>query len=230
MATYEVIIPAAGQGKRMDAGQNKQFISLDDKPLIVHTVSVFMNDPCCNQIIIAANPSEISEMESLLHSWDITSNIMVTAGGAERQDSVYAGLQKVSEDSLVLIHDGARPFITQEEIHALVLKAEEHGAAVLGVKVKDTIKMVQDGVIQKTLDRSILWAIQTPQAFTYSLLTNAHEQAAIESFYGTDDASLVERVGGSVHIIEGSYDNIKLTTPEDLAAAETILLKRKEEM
>ena len=131
------------------------------------------------------------------------------------------------EMELYLVHDAARPFINSEQIHELVAAAEQNGASILAVPVKDTVKKAKDKKVVETVERSSLWAIQTPQAFRMSLLRKAHEKASEENFLGTDDSSLVERLGKDVIIVEGNYDNIKLTTPEDLFFAKTIIHKRR---
>lgn len=154
--------------------------------------------------------------------------LSIVSGGAERQHSVYNGLKAVKESDFVLIHDGARPFITIEKIHELVKEANEHGAAVPAVPMKDTVKRVSQGFVDETVERSSLWAIQTPQAFRVSLILEAHERARQEGYVGTDDASLVERIGKKVKVIEGNYRNIKLTTPDDLLFAEAILSVKEE--
>lgn len=137
---YAVVIPAAGQGKRMKADCNKQFLMLEKRPVIIHTVSIFDKDPWCERIIIVANHNEIKVMEGLMKDWDIKKANAIVAGGRERQDSVFKGLKQLNSSKLVLIHDGARPFITKKQIHSLAEKADTEGAAVLGVKMKDTVK------------------------------------------------------------------------------------------
>ncbi|MFB5663051.1 2-C-methyl-D-erythritol 4-phosphate cytidylyltransferase [Alteribacillus sp. HJP-4] len=226
---YTVIIPAAGQGKRMKAGHNKQFLMLENSPLIIHTVSVFEKDPWCERIIVVVNPSEKEDMSSLFDEWNITKVTDVIAGGRERQDSVYEGLKILDDNKelLVLVHDGARPFVQADSIHSLVREAAEMGAAVLGTKMKDTVKKVENGVVTETMQRSQLWGVQTPQAFQFKIVMQAYNKAAADNFSGTDDTSLVERLGFKVHIVEGSYDNIKLTTPEDMMVAKAILTQRK---
>jgi 2-C-methyl-D-erythritol 4-phosphate cytidylyltransferase len=223
---YHVVIPAAGQGKRMIAGKNKQFIKLGGLPLIAHTLSVFQNDSWCEGIVLAANPTEIEDMGDIVSTYNMTKVKRVTAGGKERQDSVYEGLKCIDSDGIVLIHDGARPFISVEAIHHVVIDADQSGAAVLAVPVKDTIKKVASGVITETLERSSLWAVQTPQAFRLPLIQQAHEEARHKGMDGTDDASLVEDIGRPVSIVKGDYQNIKLTTPDDLAFARMILENR----
>lgn len=236
MSSYQVIILAAGQGKRMKAGRNKQFLSIDGKPLLIHTVEAFNHDDLCDKRILVINPNERSEIEELLREYGYEDLVTLVDGGKERQDSVLAGLEAVSrQDSIVLIHDGARPFVTYESIQKLVKEADHHGAALLAVPVTDTIKQYQGGVLT-TLKRDELWAAQTPQAFQYSLIIEAHQKAKNDQYLGTDDTSLVERIGGHIEVVQGSYDNIKLTTPEDIEKAETIIHKRsartrtKEEM
>jgi 2-C-methyl-D-erythritol 4-phosphate cytidylyltransferase len=224
---YTVIIPAAGQGKRMNAGKNKQFIMLGDKPVIVHTLSVFEQDVYCRGILLVINEKEIDLFNELIATYGIKKVQHLVVGGAERQYSVYNGLIKVQgSDGLVLVHDGARPFITIQKIHELVKAASETGAAILAVPVKDTIKKVTNGFVDETVERSSLWAVQTPQAFHIPLLLTAYEQAFQTGFIGTDDASLVEKMDKPISVVTGDYENIKLTTPEDLTYGESILRNR----
>lgn len=220
---YEVVIPAAGQGKRMKAGMNKQFIELQNEPLIVRTLKVFENDEWCRGIIVVINEAERTQFEQLFSRFHIKKITAIVGGGKERQHSVYNGLRAIKNSDIVLIHDGARPFVTIEQIHKLVDEAKEHGAAIPAVRVKDTVKKVRSQFVEETVERSSLWAVQTPQAFHVSLVLRAHEQAQKDGYIGTDDASLVERIGGKVKIVEGDYRNIKLTTPDDLLFAEAIL-------
>lgn len=224
MMEYVVVIPAAGQGKRMKAGKNKLLISLKGTPVIIHTLRVFESHRPCKKIILAINESERGDFQQLLAQFPIGTEIELVAGGQERQHSVYEGLKTISQESVVLVHDGARPFVKHEHIDKLVETAEQTGAAVLAVPVKDTIKRVEGSQVAETFDRSSLWAVQTPQAFRLSLLKKAHIEAESRGFLGTDDASLVERLDGcSVHVVEGAYTNIKLTTPDDLISAEAIM-------
>ncbi|MEC3656701.1 2-C-methyl-D-erythritol 4-phosphate cytidylyltransferase [Bacillus siamensis] len=221
---YVVVIPAAGQGKRMKAGKNKLFIGLKGAPVIIHTLRVFESHAPCQKIILVINESEREDFRQLLAQFPVKAEIELVIGGAERQHSVYEGLKVIDEESVVLVHDGARPFVTHQHIDKLVETAEETGAAVLAVPVKDTIKRAEGSRVAETFDRSSLWAVQTPQAFRLSLLKKAHREAENKGFLGTDDASLVERLDGyQVNIVEGSYTNIKLTTPDDLISAEAIM-------
>ncbi|WP_226647368.1 2-C-methyl-D-erythritol 4-phosphate cytidylyltransferase [Mesobacillus subterraneus] len=226
---YQVIIPAAGQGKRMGAGKNKLLLTLEGVPILIHTLRVFEADAECTGIILAISPNDEQQFKSLLNEYGIHKVSSLVNGGKERQDSVYNGLKAVhSLDGIVLVHDAARPFIKMETIHKLVEAASKDGGAIVAVPVKDTIKKAMDGTVAETVERSSLWAVQTPQAFRASVLLEAHNKAMREQFIGTDESSLVERIPHPVSIIEGDYDNIKLTTPEDLYFAEAILRKRKE--
>ncbi|CAL1525682.1 2-C-methyl-D-erythritol 4-phosphate cytidylyltransferase [Bacillus subtilis] len=222
--SYDVVIPAAGQGKRMKAGRNKLFIDLKGDPVIIHTLRVFDSHRQCDKIILVINEQEREHFQHLLSDYPFQTSIELVAGGDERQHSVYKGLKAVKQEKIVLVHDGARPFIKHEQIDELIAEAEQTGAAILAVPVKDTIKRVQDLQVSETIERSSLWAVQTPQAFRLSLLMKAHAEAERKGFLGTDDASLVEQMeGGSVRVVEGSYTNIKLTTPDDLTSAAAIM-------
>lgn len=224
---YEVIILAAGQGKRMKAGKNKMFLQIADMPLLIHTLKVFDDDHYCKKIILPINASERTDIEDVLQRYTFNKTIEIVNGGKERQNSVYNGLQAVDQhgDSIVLVHDGARPFVKRETIAELVEMAAEKGSAIPGVRVKDTIKRVTDGQVIDTVERSSLWAVHTPQAFRVSILKKAHEHAEESGYLGTDDASLVEVYGEKVFMVEDHYLNIKITTPEDLYFAEAIFKK-----
>jgi 2-C-methyl-D-erythritol 4-phosphate cytidylyltransferase len=225
--TYQVILPAAGQGKRMGAGKNKLLLELEGMPVLIHTLKVFDQDEDCTGIILAVHPQDELAFRDLLRQFKIEKSIRFVPGGTERQHSIYNALKTVEEDGIILVHDAARPFIQKEFIHRLTHVAIQTGAAVIGVPAKDTMKKVIDGIVKETVERSSLWAVQTPQAFRISLLKRAYKRAENENFIGTDDASLVERLPYSITMVEGDYDNIKLTTPEDLFFAEAILKKRK---
>lgn len=213
----------------MKAGKNKQLLELAGKPLIIHTLSVFERDEWCAGIVLVINPLEEKEIRSLLMRYGITKVKQVIAGGDERQDSVYEGLKMCDEGDVVLIHDGARPFVAETVIHRLVEQAADVGAAIPAVPVNDTIKVVADGRVRQTLERSSLWAVQTPQAFRLSLARLAHEKAKEAGVCGTDDAALVEHFGHEVSIVESDADNVKITTPHDLVTARNILEKREDE-
>ena len=224
---YNVILPAAGRGKRMGAGVNKLLLKLEGIPTLIHTLLVFDQDKQCDSIILVVNQDEQQEIEELLETYSIKKTVVFVSGGAERQQSVKNGLE-AADSGLVLVHDAARPFITLGHVGELVEAAEHEGAAVLAVPVKDTVKRVEEGYVLETIERSSLWAVQTPQAFRIPLLREAHKKAEKEGFFGTDDASLVERLGHRVSVVYGDYNNIKLTTKEDLIFAEAIIRQRRE--
>lgn len=226
---YTVLIPAAGSGKRMGADRNKLFLELRNIPILVHTLKVFDKDPNCEQIVLAVKKTEQEYIKQLLNEYHISKVAAIVEGGTERQHSVYAALKAVTSKEVILVHDAARPFVHQEVIGQLVEAANVSGAAVAAVRAKDTMKKVEDGIIQETVDRESLWIIQTPQAFQYALLEKAERLAEAENFLGTDEAMLVERLGEHVHIVESTYDNVKMTTSEDLLYGEAILNKREQE-
>ncbi|MBA4311436.1 MAG: 2-C-methyl-D-erythritol 4-phosphate cytidylyltransferase [Chlorobiaceae bacterium] len=221
-----VVIPAAGQGTRMGGSRSKQFLALGGKPIVTHAIGNFQQSKEVDDIVLAAHPDFESELRSLVNEYTFSKVRRVVRGGKERQDSVWNGLLAIKEynPDIVLIHDAVRPFIDNRLIRELIHAALVYEAAIIAVKPKDTVKMsVQNGFINQTPDRDKLWLAQTPQAFHFSMIIEAFEKAIDDGFYGTDDAVLVERIGVSVKIIEGSYDNIKITTPEDLTVAEGIL-------
>lgn len=225
---YTVLLPAAGSGKRMGAGQNKLFLELQNIPILIHTLRVFEQDPKCQYIILAVKKEEQLFIEQLLFSHHITKVAAITEGGTERQQSVHACLKASPTQGIILVHDAARPFIKQAVIHRLVETAMDTGAAVAAVRAKDTMKRVENDIIQETVDRDTLWIIQTPQAFRFELLEKAERLAEEEGFLGTDEAMLVERLGEQVYIVESTYDNVKMTTQEDLLFGEVILNKQKQ--
>lgn len=224
---YEVVLPAAGSGKRMGAGQNKLFLKLLEKPILVHTLEVFQQDPACTGIWLAVKPEERGFIQKMLEDYRITKVKGLPDGGAERQHSVHSCMKEMQQVDIVLVHDAARPFITHDIIAKLVQNAHNHGAAIAGVRVKDTMKKVsQNGIIEETVDRESLWMVQTPQAFRFELIMEAEDVAEKVGFLGTDEAMLMERLGHQVHIVESSYENVKMTTQEDLVFGEAILRKR----
>lgn len=226
---YTVMMPAAGSGTRMGAGHNKLFLELEGKSILAHTLAVFQQDPWCTGIILAVKESERPTIETIIQQGQITKICALPEGGNERQHSVKACLTAHKTGGIVLVHDAARPFIQQDVIHELVMSASRHGSAVAGVKVKDTMKYVKDGIIEETADRERLWVIQTPQAFRCEVLEESSRKAEKENFLGTDEAMLAEHAGYEVRIVESTYDNIKMTTPEDLAYGGYLLKKRLEE-
>jgi 2-C-methyl-D-erythritol 4-phosphate cytidylyltransferase len=211
------IIAAGGSGKRM--GQRKQFLPLAGKSVLEWTISAFKNASSISEIILVVSPDDLERAENL--------GVKITAGGAERQDSVKNGLKLISSDfDIIVIHDGVRPLITADIIEKSIKEAKEFGACIVGVPVKDTIKRVGDDLfIEGTVDRDALWQAQTPQAFKYEIITRALKKAKGKG-KATDDAKLVEDLGIKVKMVMGSYENIKITTPEDLVIAEAILRRR----
>lgn len=222
------LILAAGKGTRMGQGKEKAFLPLAGKPLLAWTLFAFEAFSRIHELIVVVPPNCEEECrKEVIVPYGI-SKAKVVSGGNERQDSIQNGFAEIEGlCNLVIIHDGARPFVTQALLEKTLDAAEQTGAAVVAVPVKDTIKIVDEGgMVQKTLDRSCLWAVQTPQAYRYSIIKQALEEAKRGNFYGTDDASLVERLGKPVQIVTGSYENIKVTSPEDLVFGEIILRKR----
>ncbi|PTL38488.1 2-C-methyl-D-erythritol 4-phosphate cytidylyltransferase [Alkalicoccus saliphilus] len=233
MSSYQTVLLAAGQGKRMQAGRNKQFLTIAGTPLLIHTLRVFEEDSFCQAVVLVANDKETEEIRALLQEWGLGKKTSIVSGGKERQDSVSCGLKALLEngaggEETVLIHDAARPFVTKDKLRQLAEEAASSGAAILAVRVKDTVKEVTGGTITKTVDRSRLWAAQTPQAFSFEVIASAHRKAEENDYLGTDDASLVEYTGGAVTIVEGTYENFKVTTPEDMMFAEAVVRSRQE--
>lgn len=227
---FSLIIPAAGNGRRMGHERNKLFIILAGRPVLWHTLRAFSSCPGLCEVILAVQPDDRAEIETLAGTAGLDCPVRLVGGGETRQHSVYNALMAVEADSQwVWVHDGARPFVTRRTINRL-LEAQGRGMnGVAAVPVKDTIKRTDgDGIVQETPERSGLWHIQTPQIFRRSELLEANRKAFAEGYQGTDDASLIERAGGQVSVIEGDYFNIKITTPEDLVLAEAILAHHKE--
>lgn len=218
MGKLGMIVVAAGKGTRMGTTESKQYLMLGDKPILVHTLEVMERCEEIAQVVLVVGNHDVKRAQHLVDTYQLRKCSSVIVGGTERQSSVYAGLQALDADTeWVMVHDGVRPFVEEEHIRKLLKAVQQTQAAVLGVPVKDTIKLVHaEGWIESTPDRSKLWAIQTPQVFQLKVLLEAHQKALQDGFVGTDDAMLVERNGNKVHIVEGAYTNIKITTPEDL--------------
>jgi 2-C-methyl-D-erythritol 4-phosphate cytidylyltransferase len=223
------LIVAGGSGKRMGHDRSKQYLMLGGVPIIVHTLRTFMEASSIDDIVLVVPERDIDYVKlSIIEQYGISKVTHMIAGGRKRQDSVRNGLEAMSNDChVVVIHDGVRPFVSEELINTSVMKAIEDGAVTVGVPVKDTVKSVTgDGIIKETLDRQELWLTQTPQTFTREIIQQAYRRAYEDNFYGTDEASLVERMNIKVTMVNGSYENIKITTAEDLAIGEYILKKR----
>ncbi len=226
MKTAYAIIVAGGIGARMGSKTRKQYLSIDNTPIIIHTLRAVDAALSVTHIILVVPLDDIEFVERhILSGMCLSTPIQVTAGGKSRQASVYNGLLAVGDpESLVVIHDGVRPFITGEEIDRSVETAQKFGACIFAVPAHDTLKIVQsDKTITRTLERQHVWHAQTPQTFQYHLIKMAHEKAIREGFEGTDDAMLVERAGGIVKVLPSHHRNIKITSPEDLKMAEAIM-------
>ncbi|WP_438348947.1 2-C-methyl-D-erythritol 4-phosphate cytidylyltransferase [Paenibacillus sp. FA6] len=223
-----IVIVSAGKGSRMGTEESKQYLMLTDKPIIIHTLEVFNRLPLVGEIVLVTGQDDVERAEAWVQEYNLDKVVKVISGGSERQHSVYKGLLEIHTE-WIMIHDGVRPFVEASDIEACYEMALRVGASVLAVPVKDTIKKVDgSGIIVATPDRQSLWAIQTPQTFRVSDLLKAHQEAQSIGFVGTDDSMLVERIGIPVAVVQGSYSNIKLTTPDDLEYAEFIE-KRKGE-
>lgn len=219
------LICAAGSGKRMNAGKNKVFLSLCGRPVLYYAVSAFERS-AVSEIVIVTGSGDVEECKRLVSDYGFKKVKAVVTGGDTRQQSVYRGLAECTGD-IVAIHDGARALISESEIASSIADCLNYGASAVGTRCKDTLKKADaDGFIEATLDRETTYCIATPQVFELSHIKAAHEKALAEGFAATDDCSLYERMGGRIRITEGSYENIKLTTPDDLLLAEKILRKR----
>ncbi|MGI6037370.1 MAG: 2-C-methyl-D-erythritol 4-phosphate cytidylyltransferase [Limnochordia bacterium] len=226
MPRIAALIPAAGQGRRMGKIEevNKQYIPLHGVPALVRTIRTFLQHPLIDEIIVILREEELDYFQRDMATPYGLDDVRAVAGGKERQDSVACGLAALEvPPDLVLIHDGARPLVDREIIDRIIEVGLTKGAAVAGVPVKDTIKVVEEGLITATPRRDRLWAAQTPQAFRYDLLCQAYQEAKRQGILATDDASLVEALGHPVHMVMGSYRNLKLTTPDDVRIAEGLL-------
>ncbi len=225
-----VLIPAAGTGRRMGGSISKQYLELADKPILAHTLTLFENHPRVNNIYLIVPPDDISYcQQQIVDRYGLSKVCRIVAGGCQRQDSVRNGLDALAEDGLcqpqrpILIHDGARPLFDCKSLSSLIDIVCQTGACTIGVPVKDTIKNVENNKITGSPDRDRLWQAQTPQGFQYHLIREAFDRATEDGFVATDDASLLERLGHPVQILEGDYRNIKVTTPEDVLVAVALL-------
>jgi 2-C-methyl-D-erythritol 4-phosphate cytidylyltransferase len=214
------VIVAAGRGRRMNCGIRKQYLRVAGRPLVIHTLSQFDACPLIDRICLVVPEDGVEESRRSVAAARLETPLQIVAGGRERQESVRKGLEALEQrDGLVAIHDGVRPLVAQGLITACIQAAEKAGACAPGIPVCDTIKRVSgEGLVTGTLERRGLWLIQTPQVFRYAIIADAHASARRDGFHGTDDAALVERLGYPVKLITGSKANIKVTTPEDLAA------------
>lgn len=219
------IILAAGSGVRMKSEINKHLLPLAGRPVIVHTLLAFERCAAIDAIVLVTSAENQAAYQALIIEYGIGKVSRLVLGGETRQASAHNGLRAAGDCDIVLLHDGARPLIGQQEIEAVIRDAAEYGGAVVAVPAKDTIVRARDGFIEAQLERSMLWQVQTPQGFKAAIIREAYEAAARDGVQSTDDTGLVTRLGRAVKITSGSYANIKITTPEDLAIAEALLGK-----
>ncbi len=229
MTTKALIIPAAGVGSRMQKDTPKPFLQLGNSTILEQTIRRFLPLDGLQQVLVATSESFLEKAENVLEEVlppQIKGRCLV--GGKTRQESIYNALQKVSETDLVIVHDAVRPFVKLRHIQHCCNTAEQYGGAVLGVPAKDTIKRIDEQqIIKETPSRKFLWQTQTPQVFQKDLLVRAYQQAIKDNFVGTDDASLVERLGETVKMVKGDRSNFKITYPLDLELAELLIKKDK---
>ncbi|MGI6112882.1 MAG: 2-C-methyl-D-erythritol 4-phosphate cytidylyltransferase [Mahellales bacterium] len=224
------IIVSAGKGNRMNSKIMKQYLLLDDKPIIAHTLKVFDTCPLIDDIVLVVPPGDIEYCrDNIVNKYGLKKVGNIVEGGPERQHSVYNGLGCIGKEmEIVVIHDGVRPLVTHEIISDSIEQADLYGCTVAAVDVKDTIKVADErGFVVNTLERSTLRAMQTPQTFRKEVILKAYEYAMENGIYGTDDATLAEYAGFKVKLVKGNYENIKITTPEDMIMATAVINARR---
>ncbi len=223
------LITAAGKGQRMKSSTPKQYLDLGGRSILARTLQVFEECPSVDGIYLIVPPEQMDTVQKeIVEKYHLKKVHKVVRGGKMRQQSVWNGLRAIrTQCAIVVVHDGVRPFISRKLIEQSIKEARKSGAAVVAVLAKDTVKRAAKGKKVQTLPREEIWLAQTPQTFQFPLLMKAYEKAHREDFLGTDDASLVERLGHSVILIAGDYSNIKITTPEDLVVAEALLDRGK---
>jgi len=221
------LILAAGKGRRMGESINKQYLNIEKYPILYYTIKAFSQSSCIDEIIVVVAEGEVDYCrKEIIEKYDFAKVKEVVIGGKERQHSVLNGLKSLSNCEIVLIHDGARPFVSETIISDAIFYAKLYGATACGVRPKDTIKIKDSsGFSLKTLKREMLFCVQTPQAFKYDLILECHKKVNNEGIKVTDDTMVVEQYGNNVYLYEGSYDNIKVTTPEDIEIGRHILDK-----
>ena len=219
------IIVAAGKSERMGGGPDKAFLSLGSKPVVAWSLLAFEKNADIDSIILVVRKDQLTAAKAVARMFGISKLAKVVSGGARRQDSVQAGLKEADSDTrIIVVHDGARPCVSQEVISDVVKSARRGVASVTGCRIRDTVKIVEKGVtVSSTVDRAKYWAVQTPQAFPCSMLRKAYAAAETDHKEVFDDAQAVELLGEAVKICESEKPNIKITTPEDLQVAAAIL-------
>jgi len=219
------IIVAAGKGIRMEGTMRKQYLDLSGRPVLAHSIMTFDSCSLVDEIFLVIPREDVEYCQKKIISLlDLKNHINLVHGGDKRQDSVYNGLKAITKNTeTVVIHDGVRPFIQPEDLKECILVSKKYGACILGTPASDTLKRVnKSDIIETTLSRENIWLAETPQAFKYDLILKAHETARRDGYVGTDDASLVERMGKDVKIINGGRFNIKITKKEDLVIAKAM--------
>lgn len=229
MRPVVAVVVAAGRSRRM--GVNKMLLEAHGRPVLAWTLEVFERHPRVERIYVTASEEDLDSYRDLVAREGLSKVAAVVVGGAERQESVYRALQHVRDndshpDPLVAIHDGARPLLTARSLDAVLAAAQSFDGALLCVPAKETLKRVIDGMVRETVPREQMMVAQTPQVFPLRAMLEAHEEALRDGFAATDDAMLMERRGVAVHVVVGDYDNIKVTTPEDVVMMERILERR----
>jgi 2-C-methyl-D-erythritol 4-phosphate cytidylyltransferase len=221
-----VIIAAAGYGKRFGGKTSKQLLLLEGKPILYYSLKVFEEIKSVSNICIVTNDVILDKIKEIVTKYKFKKVKNIILGGEERQQSIYEGLKTINNksDSIVLIHDSVRPFIDKSLVNSVIKSAGLYGSGIPSIPLKDTIKFSKDGsIFENTPDRKNLWAVQTPQGFKYSIIMKAHKKAVIDSFYGTDDASLLEHIGHKTKMVKGYEKNMKITTPIDLSFARLLI-------
>ena len=223
------ILLAAGRSTRMGGGPNKQFIELLGKPLVYYSLAAF--EQCCvvDAVVLVCRPDYAQQAEQIVRDHKFKKVVAFTDGGVERQNSVWNGLEKCdSSTDIVAVHDGARPLVTSALIESTIASADAYGTGIAATKVVDTIKEAnEDKTVVRTVDRTKLWAVQTPQTVKFSLLRDAYAKVFGKKLVVTDEAAAVELLGQEVHLVETPFLNLKITTPSDLAIAEALLRQRR---
>ena len=217
------LVAAGGIGTRMQNRTPKQFMELKGVPILARSIMAFENHPLIDRIVVTVPKGHESTVQStIVRYYSLKKVTKIVTGGSTRQESVYNGLVHLVESDIVAIHDGVRPLVSAEVITATIFAAQSSGASIAGIPVKETVKQ-QNGLMLETVPRSNLWMAHTPQTFRTSLIVEAHQKSIQDGFFGTDDASLIERLGHPITIVEDTLYNVKITTPSDLKLAHMYL-------
>ncbi len=225
------IVLSGGSGTRMGTAIKKQYLTVKGKELLIYSLEAMEENKKISEIILVVPIADIEFCEKLMKKYNLKKIIAVVTGGETRFASVYNGLQAVPKNSdLVVVHDGARPLLSQTTLEDTIQAGKIYGAAIAAIPVKDTIKQIDDdSFIDFTYDRDVLWAAQTPQVFRRDIIMDCYQKAFESNLQGTDDASIIERFGYKVRLVMGDYENIKITTPGDFEYAQFLLCKEEGE-